>query len=125
MPRYANVEVLSALGVSDDTMRQIPSSELALIADAIRSANDNSLQSNEVQMINFSNIKPPVKKLRKGSSLATAMKMFGINREVNAKGDKLLSYHPNRPKYPFVYLSGSNGRTRWKQTAEQAARRFR
>lgn len=62
-------------------------------------------------------------KLNKNASLATAMAAYGIKNKTNAKGDTLVSYHHNRPKYPFVYLS-PNGHTRWKQTAEQARRRF-
>ena len=55
-------------------------------------------------------------------AIETAMKAFGINRKVNAKGDTLVSYHKNRPKYPFVYVSIRGAR--WKQSAEQARKRF-
>jgi hypothetical protein len=119
MARSANVAVLTSLGVSAETIRPIPSDELQLIADAILLGRSNLVAA-------ASKITPQtgVAKLRKGSSLETAMKAHGINRKVNAKGDTLVAYHPNRPKYPFVYLS-PNGHTRWKQTIEQAQRRFR
>jgi hypothetical protein len=120
MSRSANAALLMELGVSADTIYPIPSNELQLIADAVLLGR-NSLMNAAAA---FKQPTPVVKPLRKGASLDTAMKAFGINRKVNAKGDTLVAYHPNRPKYPFVYLS-PNGHTRWKQTIEQAQRRFR
>lgn len=120
MSRSANAALLMELGVSADTIYPIPSNELQLIADAVLLGRHNLIEA-------ASKITPQTGRapLRKNCSLETAMKAHGINRQVNAKGDKLVSYHPNRPKYPFVYVSGGNGRTRWKQTIEQAQRRFR
>jgi hypothetical protein len=111
--RSANVALLQSYGVTVDTMNQIPSSELQLIADAIRGSKSDT-----------GSFTPQTgrAKLNKNASLATAMKAFGINSTTNAKGDTLLSYHANRPKYPFVYRSIRGAR--WKCTGEQAARRF-
>lgn len=111
MSRSANASLLMSLGVSQETVYPIPSTELQIIADAIR--------GNSTPVIKTA----PAKPLRKGTSLETAMKAFHINRKVNDKGDTLVSYHPNRPKYPFVYRSIRGAR--WKQTVEQAQRRFR
>lgn len=113
MARSANVSVCSQAGLSLSTMNQIPSDELAIIANAFTQAAMNVVSS-------FTT--PAVKPLRKGTSLATAMKAFGINNTTNAKGDTLISYHSNRPKYPFVFRSIRGAR--WKQTPEQAKRRF-
>lgn len=55
-------------------------------------------------------------------SLTAAMGKFKIHADTNRKGDRLISYHPNRPKYPFVYQSA--GGVRWKATVEQARVRF-
>jgi hypothetical protein len=115
MARSANVAVLASLGVSVETMNQIPSNELALIADAILLARTNFLNA-------VSTAVAPVKRLPRNASLQTAMNAFGITNATNAKGDQLISYHPNRPKYPFVYRSARGAR--WKQTPEQAKRRF-
>lgn len=54
--------------------------------------------------------------------LKNAMTVYKIRAEVNAKGDRLISYHPNRPKYPFVFESIRGAR--WKASVEQAQDRF-
>ncbi len=61
--------------------------------------------------------------LKKNSTLESAMEHYGIANKTNAKGDMLMSYHHSRPKYPFVYRSARGAM--WKQTAEQAKRRFK
>ena len=61
-------------------------------------------------------------RLNKNASLDTAMKAFGITNKTNSKGDTLVSFHRNRPKYPFVYVSIRGAR--WKASADMAKRRF-
>lgn len=73
----------------------------------------------QVPLMNLKSAKP---KLNKNASLDTAMKAFGVKNKTNAKGDTLVSFHRNRPKYPFVYVSIRGAR--WKASADMAKRRF-
>ncbi len=54
--------------------------------------------------------------------LQAQMDVWGIAAARNAKGDKLIKFNPNSPKYCFTYESA--GGARWKCTAEQAKKRF-
>lgn len=50
------------------------------------------------------------------------MKAYGIEKTANNKGDTLVGYNSNCPKYCFTYRSARG--TMWKITPDQAKRRF-
>lgn len=56
------------------------------------------------------------------NDLASAMKVHGITKSSNAKGDRLTGYSPRSPKFSFVYTSARG--TAWKCTPAQAKKRF-
>lgn len=48
--------------------------------------------------------------------LARALKKIGVTKTTNSKGQRIVAYKSNRPKYPFVYQGPKGGR--WKGSAE-------
>lgn len=65
----------------------------------------------------------PVTKLKMGDTpLERALARIGVTKMTNAKGDRIVDYKPNRPKYPFVFEGPKGGR--WKATEASIKARF-
>lgn len=67
----------------------------------------------------------PKMKLPQGeidAAMARALARLGVTKVVNSKGEKIVAYKPNRPKYPFVFEGPRGGK--WKATEADIKRMF-
>jgi len=64
----------------------------------------------------------PVTATSGDATLMRALARIGVNSTTNRKGETVLAYKPNRPKYPFVFQGPKGGR--WKATEADIRARF-
>ncbi len=91
------------------------------VVDLRRSTSGSFVRLMKLDMEVKSNT-PAVKASLGDSSLERALKAIGVTKIVNSKGERIVDFKPNRPKYPFVFQGPKGGR--WKASAADIKVRF-
>ena len=127
--KFDRVTLLKVQSEIDQALRAIAEkygSEIEGFVDVRRSTDGNFIRIMKTD-IRVKSVAVPAMVLKTAqiggdSALERALKRIGVTKMTNAKGERIVDYKPNRPKYPFVFEGARGGR--WKASEQDIKIRF-